>query len=229
MESMNSEDIKITDEDMNKVYRIALAIFIIGCILVIILFYSFIGILSFKFNLTRFLIRLLSIFLILIGPILMVIIGLYGIIVYKFKPEKLKTFLKKRKTPETHEKLMKIKTKMGRRNQIIGLSLIGGLWLLIFGIVNYILHPGGGWYLPPPYTVPSIIFSVIAIVGAIVELKNLITGSIVCLISGVAILITLNIYAISWFVYTMFPIIFLIFGGALGILEARKDIIFERF
>jgi len=223
MESMNSEDIKITDEDMNKVYRIALAIFIIGCILVIILFYSFIGILSFKFNLTRFLIRLLSIFLILIGPILMVIIGLYGIIVYKFKPEKLKTFLKKRKTPETHEKLMKIKTKMGRRNQSIGLSLIGGLWILILGIVHYILYPGGGWYFPPPYSIPLIIFSVIAIVGAIIELKNLTIGSIVCLISGIAILITLNIYAIARPVTTMPPIIFLIVGGTLGILKARKE------
>jgi hypothetical protein len=223
MESMNSEDIKITDEDINKVYRISLAIFIIGCILVVILYFNFIDYLSFKFNITRFLIRLLHIILFLIGPILMVIIGLYGIIIYNFKPEKLKTFLKKRKTPETQEKLMKIKTKMGRKNLIIWLSLIGGLWLLIFGIVNYILHPGGGWYLPPPYTIPLIIFSVIAIVGAIVELKNLITGSIVCLISGVAILITLNIYAISWFVYTMFPIIFLIVGGTLGILEARKE------
>jgi hypothetical protein len=118
---------------------------------------------------------------------------------------------------------MKIKTKMGRRNQSIGLNLIGGLLLLILGTVHYILYPGGGWYLPPPYTIPLIIFSVIAIVGAIIELKNQIAGSIICLISGIAILITLNIHAISWFVYIMFPIIFLIVGGALGILEARKE------
>lgn len=220
---MNSEDIKITDEDMNKVYLISLAIFIIGCILVVILYFNFIGILSFKFNLTRFLIRLLFIFLILIGPILMVIIGLYGIIIYKFKPEKLTAFLIKRKTPETHEKLMKIKTKMGRKNLIIGLSLIGGLWILILGIVHYILYSGGTWYMSPPYTIPLITFSVIAVVGAIVELKNQITGSIVCLISGIAILITLNIYVLVRPVTTIFPIIFLIVGGALGILEARKE------
>jgi hypothetical protein len=64
---------------------------------------------------------------------------------------------------------------------------------------------------------------VIAIVGAIFELKSQTIGSIVCLISGIAILFTLNIYVIVMFVTTMFPIIFLIVGGALGILEARKE------
>jgi hypothetical protein len=45
----------------------------------------------------------------------------------------------------------KKRKKMGRRNLIIGLSLIGGLWILILGIVHYILYPGAtDWYLSPP-------------------------------------------------------------------------------
>ncbi|MFX1426080.1 MAG: hypothetical protein ACFFBE_06475 [Promethearchaeota archaeon] len=113
---------------------------------------------------------------------------------------------------------------MRKTNLMIGLSLIGGLWSLIYGIVHYILHPQAtGWYFPPPYTIPLIIIGVIAIVGAIIELKNQMLGSFVCLISGIAISITFNIYIIARFVTTIFPIIFLIVGGGLGILEARKE------
>jgi uncharacterized membrane protein len=121
-------------------------------------------------------------------------------------------------------RIEKREEKMGRRNLSIGLNLIGGLWILIYGIVHLLLHPGAtGWYLSPPYTIPLIIFSVIAIVGAIIEFKNLMVGSAICLISGIAILITLNIFIITFIVTTIFPIIFLIVGGALGILEARKE------
>jgi hypothetical protein len=119
-------------------------------------------------------------------------------------------------------RIEKRKEKMERRNQSIGLSLFGGILGIIIGIYVGCCYWGGisKTYMII-YILPCICLSIISIVGAILELKNLMIGSLVSLISGIAIVITLNIYIIAITIY-LFPPLLIIVGGMLGIWEARK-------
>ena len=245
--------IEITDEGIISLFYISVTLLIIGCILslvsflhlrdlvypisyvgVIIGIIGLVGIIAYKLDpekmkkyyylsramlwigWTLFIVFYFGIYIffwiLYFIPIVIGVIGLCGLLLLIFKPKKYIELRKKRKRKE----------KMGRRNLSIGFSLIGGLLGIIIGIFLGLW----GWGHPMFYYMAVI--SMVAIIGAIIESINRIVGSIICLISGITILITLNIYIFLIIIAPLPPLLIIVGGvlgileGILGILEARK-------
>ncbi|MFX1470568.1 MAG: hypothetical protein ACFFB8_18130 [Promethearchaeota archaeon] len=117
-------------------------------------------------------------------------------------------------------RIEKGKEKMGRRNQSIGLNLIGGSVGVILGFVSQPMFYSWGGHSLWGFYIAGISF--LAIIGTLLEFKRLFTGSLICLISGIINLIIVLAIAITLFVITI-PYFLIIAGAALGILEARKE------
>lgn len=115
---------------------------------------------------------------------------------------------------------------MTRKNSSVGLSLIGGFMGVIFGFNGQTVC---SWVTNCEASVlPFFLYigtvSLFAVIGALIELKYLIAGSFICLISGalliIVILIIGRIHLI--FLFPFFPSFLIIVGGALGIKELRR-------
>lgn len=108
---------------------------------------------------------------------------------------------------------------MSRKNVSIGLSIFGGFLGFLFGFGALYFCNLGWAFLPIVCVYLSYIggVSLFAIVGALIEFKSLIVGSIICLISGVlgiifAIMIAMTLPYPNLFLFIFFLIIV---GGAL--------------
>jgi hypothetical protein len=115
---------------------------------------------------------------------------------------------------------------MTRRNLSIGLSLIGGLVGVIFGFSGQTVE---SWFIDYeasvlPYFLYIGIVSLFAVFGALIEFRYLMTGSFICLISGVLLIIVILIIGRVnlIFLFPFFPSFLIIVGGVLGIREFRR-------
>lgn len=140
--------------------------------------------------------------------------------------------------------LVRKEEKTGEReetNEIsIGLSLIGGFFGILIGIVHEILSTF------TIFTLLMIMIGTVPFIGAVIKLyRNLFIGSIICLITGIILLILIIVGMLSpkayldYFVAVLrvnfgdlarlivtlvviIPYLLIIIDGARGILEARK-------
>lgn len=144
-----SDEIKITDEEIKRNYYKSLGMVIIAPIIVAFMYFTF------------------SILGILIGVPLGIIIGLnglYGIYLYKFKPEKYRERLEKKKfiSSSGYIRLNKIQVKI-----IIGIIILsmGSYWILL-GISSLIelSWRSDSWGANYGYLILGIIFFLIGLV-----------------------------------------------------------------
>ncbi|NVM43847.1 MAG: hypothetical protein HWN79_02930 [Candidatus Lokiarchaeota archaeon] len=115
---------------------------------------------------------------------------------------------------------------MTSKNSSIGLSLVGGFVGVIFGFNGQTVC---SWFTDCetsalPYFLYIGIVSLFAIFGALIEIKYLITGSFICLISGALLIIVILIIGRVnlIFLFPFLPSFLIIAGGALGIRELRR-------
>ena len=150
-EGVSSKVFSINDEEMQNEYYKSVAMVIIGAIIA----------------LTAFIWPVLSLFVVPIG-LAVWLYGLYGVYSYKFKSEKYKKALEKRKSGENR----RINTR--KKGLIV---LISGLMILIILILFDVLVISGHFFFPRPGT-PTIsleggVFIFIIVISAIVMLGGL--------------------------------------------------------
>ena len=211
-----SKEIKITDEGMRRNYNKFLAITYFGILFVII-------------NLTVLLPGYMTIFLLIPIGIAIGAYGVYGIYLHKRKPEKYREVLEKVREIKVIIGVGKVIDRrkirigligfFGFLNIIIGLPTLFGIGLLAWGVSLSLRIFIGLTFLPS---------GILAIVGALVEFKSLLIGSLLSLLAGIfSIFLPLFVnyylfYALIMLFFPYIPTFVIIVGGILGILKSNK-------